>query len=112
MKVGCAIVSPDFRKVLSIGFNGNASGLPNECDSDTPGACGCIHAEANAIVNCDAPRGTEKVVFCTHLPCAACAKLLINLGNVQEVIYLNDYRIRRGLELLDIVGIKHRQFEP
>lgn len=72
MQVGCVIVTPDFRKVISLGYNGNAAGLPNECDSKEPGACGCIHAEANAVVNCDSPRATEKLVFCTHLPCVNC----------------------------------------
>jgi dCMP deaminase len=110
MRVGCAIVTPDFRKVIAVGFNGNASGLPNTCDSDVPGACGCIHAEANACVNCDSPRSTEKIVFATHLPCVNCAKLLINLGNVREVFYFNDYRIRTSLELFDAVGIKHQQY--
>ena len=109
MKVGCAITTPDFRKVLAVGYNGNASGLPNKCDSTEPGACGCLHAEENAVINCDAPRSTPKVVFATHLPCVMCAKRLINLGNVERVVYLNDYRIRTSLELFDIVGIKHEQ---
>ena len=109
MRVGCVIATPDFRKVISVGYNGNASGLPNVCDSATPGACGCIHAEANAVVNCDVPRYTEKVVFCTHLPCVNCAKLLINLGNVREVLYKNDYRIRTSLELFDKVGVAYKQ---
>jgi dCMP deaminase len=109
MQVGCIIATPDFRKILAWGYNGNAAGLPNECDSTTPGACGCIHAEANACVNCDSPRQTEKVVFCTHLPCVNCAKLLINLGNVLMVYYKNDYRIRTSLELFDRVGIKYKQ---
>lgn len=69
----------------------------------------CIHAEANAVVNCDSPRATEKLVFCTHLPCVNCGKLLINLGNVLQVTYKHDYRIRTALELFDKVGIKHRQ---
>ena len=107
MKVGCAIVTPDFRKVLAIGYNGNASGLPNECDSKEPGACGCLHAEENATISCDVPRSTEKVVFCTHLPCPMCAKRLIQLGGVKKVYYLNDYRIRTGLESFRAVGIQH-----
>jgi dCMP deaminase len=109
MQVGCVITTPDFRKVIALGYNGNAAGLPNECDSKEPGACGCIHAEANAVVNCDSPRATEKLVFCTHLPCVNCAKLLINLGNVLQVTYKHDYRIRTALDLFDKVGIKHRQ---
>lgn len=110
MKVGCVIVTPDFRKMISLGYNGNASGLPNECDSETPGNCGCIHAEANAVVNCDVSRQVEKVVFCTHLPCVNCAKLLINLGGVKKVYYAKEYRIRVSLVLFERVGIEWEQF--
>lgn len=108
MQVGCVITSLDFRRVLAVGYNGNASGLPNHCDSETPGACGCLHAEENAIINCDVPRETAKIVFCTHLPCVMCAKRLINLGGVRLVYYLNDYRIRTSLELFEMVGIRAR----
>ena len=95
MKVGAAIVSADFRQVYAIGYNGNASGLPNRCDSNEPGKCGCIHAETNAIVSCSAPRDESKVVFCTHLPCTACAKLIIQLGGRHE-IEKRAFRIRIG----------------
>jgi dCMP deaminase len=111
MRVGCAIVTPDFRKVLAVGYNGNASGLPNACDSTTPGACGCLHAEENAVINCDVSRDTPKIVYATHLPCVMCAKRLINLGGVIRVIYLHDYRIRTSLELFEKVGIEHLRFE-
>lgn len=109
MKVGCAIVTPDFRKVIAVGYNGNAAGLQNTCDSNEVGACGCIHAEANAVINCDTPRHVEKLVFATHLPCVNCAKMIINLGNVKKVFYFNDYRIKKSLELFDQVGIKWEQ---
>lgn len=99
MRVGCVIASADFRRMLSAGYNGNAAGLPNKCDSSEPGKCGCIHAEANAIVSCAAPRDEPKVVFCTHLPCTACAKLIIQLGGVREVYYRNDYRLKDSLML-------------
>jgi deoxycytidylate deaminase len=74
-------------------------------------ACGgilahnCLHAECNAVVNCDVPRQIEKVVFATHLPCVHCAKMLINLGGVKLVYYLNDYRIRDSVALLTQAGI-------
>jgi len=110
MQVGCAIVTPDYRKVLAVGYNGNASGLPNKCDSTEPGACGCLHAEENAVINCDVPRSVEKIVFCTHLPCVMCAKRLINLGGVKHVYYLSDYRIRTSLELFQHVGIGSEQY--
>jgi len=106
LQVGTVITSKDFRKVLAIGYNGNATGLPNTCDRDEVGNCGCLHSEENAVINCDSPREIEKVVFVTHLPCAACAKRLINLGNVIQVIYKNDYRKREAIDILNMAGIK------
>lgn len=111
LAVGTVITTTDYRKVLAVGYNGNASGLPNSCDREEPGNCGCLHSEENAVINCDAPRHTEKFVFVTHLPCAACAKRLINMGNVKKVIYKNDYRKTCSLDLLKSVGIEVKQFE-
>lgn len=53
--VGTVITSTDYRKVLAVGYNGNAAGLPNTCDREEPGNCGCLHSEENAVINCDAP---------------------------------------------------------
>ncbi len=111
LKVGTVITSTDFRKVLAVGYNGNASGLPNACDREEPGNCGCLHSEENAVINCDSPRFVEKVVFVTHLPCVQCAKRLINLGNVKRVIYHQDYRVRDSLDLLNSVGILATQMD-
>ena len=111
LAVGTVITSTDYRKVLAVGYNGNASGLPNSCDRDEPGNCGCLHSEENAVINCDAPRSTEKIVFVTHLPCVGCAKRLINLGNVRKVIYGEDYRVRDSVELLRSVGIEAVKLE-
>jgi dCMP deaminase len=105
LKVGTVITSTDYRKVLAVGYNGNATGLHNGCDREEPGNCGCLHSEENAVINCDAPRMIEKVVFVTHLPCAQCAKRLINLGNVKRVIYGEDYRLKTSIEMLESVGI-------
>ena len=112
LQVGTVITSTDYRKVLAVGYNGNATGLPNCCDRDEPGNCGCLHSEENAVINCDAPRSTEKYVFVTHLPCVQCAKRLINLGNVKKVFYAQDYRIKDSIQLLRSVGIEVSQFEP
>lgn len=105
LKVGTVITSTDYRKVLAVGYNGNASGLPNSCDRDEAGNCGCLHSEENAVINCDAPRFIEKIVFVTHLPCSMCAKRLINLGKVKKVYYAQDYRLRDSIQLLESVGI-------
>jgi dCMP deaminase len=109
LKVGTVITSTDFRKVLAIGYNGNATGLPNGCDRDEPGNCGCLHSEENAVINCDAPRFLEKIVFVTHLPCSMCAKRLINLGNVVQVFYAEEYRSRDSLTLFAQAGISVAQ---
>ena len=93
-----------------MGYNGNASGLSNTCDREVPGNCGCLHSEENAVINCDAPRVTTKFVYVTHLPCVACAKRLINLGNVEKVVYRNNYRKTEAVDLLKSVGIEVYQF--
>ncbi|WP_394835681.1 deaminase [Pendulispora rubella] len=105
LQVGTVITSTDYRQVLAVGYNGNASGLPNQCDTDIPGACGCLHSEENACINCLSPRQLGKVVFVTHLPCAMCAKRLINLGGVAKIYYSEEYRKRDSLALLESVGI-------
>jgi dCMP deaminase len=111
LQVGTVITTTDYRKVLAVGYNGNASGLPNTCDRDEPGNCGCLHSEENAAINCDAPRQTEKFVFVTHIPCMACAKRLINLGHVRKVVYGESYRNQEALDLLRTVGIEVQQFD-
>ncbi|MBW2419283.1 MAG: hypothetical protein JRH19_12095 [Deltaproteobacteria bacterium] len=111
LQVGTVITSTDYRKVLAVGYNGNATGLANECDRAEPGNCGCLHSEENAVINCDSPRQVEKIVFVTHLPCTACAKRLINLGNVIKVYYGEEYRLRDSVDLLKQVGIEVERLE-
>jgi deoxycytidylate deaminase len=48
----------------------------------------------------------EKFVFVTHLPCPACAKRLINLGQVKRIYYAIEYRSRSSIDLLQQVGIE------
>ena len=107
LQVGTVITSTDYRKVLAVGYNGNASGLRNDCDRSDPGACGCLHSEENAIINCDSPRFIEKYAFVTHHPCAACAKRFINLGNVKKIFYGHSYRNQHeSQEIFREVGIE------
>lgn len=106
LNVGTVITSTDYRKVLAVGYNGNAAGLPNTCDRDETGNCGCLHSEENAVINCDSPRFVEKYVFVTHLPCVACAKRLINLGGVKKVFFRHEYRCSESVELLKSVNIE------
>jgi len=48
LQVGTVVTDQRLENVLAIGYNGNARGLPNRCDSAVPGNCGCIHSELNA----------------------------------------------------------------
>lgn len=109
LQVGTVITSMDYRKVLAVGYNGNATGLPNGCDRDEVGNCGCLHSEENAVINCDCPRSTEKIVFVTHHPCVRCAKRLINLGNVKKVYYGEEYRCTASKEIFKLAGIELEQ---
>jgi dCMP deaminase len=103
-RVGTVITDAALSNVLGIGYNGNASGLPNRCDSTEAGRCGCIHSEMNALVK--APGSVrDKVVFVTTSPCVMCAKLIIQSG-VTHVFYREAYRDPAGLDVLRAGGIE------
>lgn len=108
LHVGTVITSTDHRYVYGLGYNGNAVGLKNDCDSDTVGSCGCEHSESNAIINCCIPRSEPKYVYLTHSPCMSCAKKLLNLGGVKQVVYAEEYRLRDAINLLESQGITTR----
>lgn len=102
-QVGTVITDAQLENVLAIGYNGNARGLPNRCDSAVPGHCGCIHSEANALIK--APGAIrDKVMFVTSSPCVMCSKLVINSG-VTHVFYRTAYRDPTGVELLARAGV-------
>jgi dCMP deaminase len=103
-KIGCIITSKDFQSVYSYGYNGNAKGFDNKCDSLEPGKCGCIHAEANALIKCRV-NDPEKVIFNTRYPCKMCAKMIVNSG-ASRVYYFAKYRLDEGLQILARAGIE------
>lgn len=91
LQVGAVITDKYLERVFSVGYNGNARGEPNRCDSpDEPGNCGCIHAEANALIKCQ-EHDREKVLFITTSPCIQCAKLIVNSG-FSRVFFTKHYR--------------------
>ena len=101
-KVGAIIVTEDNTQVLSVGYNGNAAGLPNIPDSSEPGCSGLIHAEINALLKLDYNNPKNKKMYLTLSPCIDCAKAIINSG-IKEVIYKQDYRDSKGIEILSAV---------
>lgn len=109
LQVGCVIVSSDDERVLSIGYNGGAKGVFNDCLSQIPGQCGHAHAEINALVKLNYNDPCGKKLYVTTSPCFNCAVLIVNAG-ISEVIYIDEYRNREGLGLLEKAGIKTRKF--
>ena len=102
-RVGTVITDASLSNVVGIGYNGNARGFPNRCDSDEPGSCGCIHSEQNALVKAPGHlRG--KVAFVTASPCVRCAKLMIQ-ANVSHLFYREAYRDPEGVNVLKQGGV-------
>lgn len=109
LQVGTVVTDAMLENVVAIGYNGNARGLPNRCDSTVPGNCGCIHSEVNALVKASGGM-RDKVVFVTDGPCVMCAKLMINSG-VSHVFYRRPYRDPSGVELLAAAGVTPVQYD-
>jgi dCMP deaminase len=108
-QVGSVITTDDLTQVLGIGYNGNARGLPNACDSTEPGRCGCLHSEANALIKAGALlRG--KLMFVTISPCAMCAKMIVN-SNVARVYYRTAYRDPAGLDVLQKAAVETIRYD-
>lgn len=109
-KVGAVVVSEDNTQVLSVGYNGDHAGGPNEVESTSPGESGCIHAEINALIKLDYNNPKGKKMYVTLSPCKMCAKALVNSG-VDEVIYDQEYRDKSGVDLLKTSGISVRRLQ-
>ena len=109
-KVGAIIVKDN--RIISIGYNGMPSGWDNECEiyigtfnnDGKPTDASMyktkpevLHAETNAIAkvaqSSESSRGSE--LFCTHLPCMECAKLIHQSGIV-TVYYREEYQSAKG----------------
>lgn len=108
LRVGTVLTDAALEHVVSIGYNGNARGFPNRCDTDEPGRCGCIHSEQNALVKSPGSL-RDKVAFVTASPCPACAKLIVQ-ANVSHVFYREAYRDALGLDILRDAGVSVVQY--
>lgn len=103
LQVGTVITDAYLENVVASGYNGNARGFPNRCDSTEAGSCGCIHSEMNALVKAPGQM-RDKVAFVTASPCVMCAKLMVQ-ANVSHVFYRERYRVPTGLEVLERAGV-------
>jgi len=109
-QVGAVVVTDDNTQVLSVGYNGNYAGGPNETESDMPGESGMIHAEINALLKLDYNNPKHKVMYVTLSPCRMCAKSMINAG-IREVVYAEEYRDTSGLQVLEKSSVIVRKFK-
>ena len=110
-QVGAILVKD--RMIISDGYNGTPSGFENVCE-DENGVTKpyVLHAEANAITKV-ARSGNSSLgatLYVTASPCMECAKLIIQAG-ISRVVYLEEYRITDGVDLLRRAGIQVERFE-
>ncbi len=105
LKVGAIIIPQEMTEVLSIGYNGPPVGKDNMgCREASVGSCGCVHAEANALLKLRG-RHYGLVMILTRSPCEHCAGLIINSRCIDAIVYIDEYRDRTGLDLLNSVHI-------
>ena len=110
-KVGAVIVNEENTQVLSIGYNGDQKGGPNQRESMQVGGSGFIHAEINALIKCDYNYPKKKKMYLTLSPCQMCAKAIINAG-IDEVIFAKEYdHAKDALNILKSAGICVRRVE-
>ncbi len=106
-KVGALLVKD--RMIISDGFNGTPSGFENICEDPATGKTKpyVLHAEANAITKVAKSGNNSEgaTLYVTDAPCLECAKLIIQAG-IRRVVYLVEYSVRDGIELLRRAGIE------
>lgn len=71
-----------------------------------------LHAEANAITKLAKSGNSSEgaTLYVTLSPCIECAKLMIQSG-IKRVVYMEEYRITDGLDLLKRAGIDVERIE-
>ena len=106
-KVGALLVKD--RMIISDGFNGTPAGFENICEEPSTGKTKpyVLHAEANAITKV-AKSGNNSdgaTLYVTDAPCVECSKLIIQAG-IKRVVYMIEYSVKDGIELLRRAGIE------
>jgi dCMP deaminase len=119
-KVGALIVKGT--TIISDGYNGTPSGFENECELPVFNEKNefveyatkwyVLHAESNAIAK--VAKSTQScegsTLYITYSPCRECSKLILQSGIIR-VVYLEEYRDRQGLDLLQKAGIDIKKIE-
>lgn len=126
-QVGCCIVDPKKKTILSIGYNGFPRMKPKtkkNNDSIFPWTSDAIsildkkdmyvvHAEMNAILNSRDRDLEGSVLYTTLFPCNECAKAIIQAG-IKKVFYLNrknNISEEASIRMFDAAGINYTQID-
>lgn len=95
-KTGAVIVKN--RDVLSTGYNGFPSkvdDLDEWLEDKSIKYAFTIHAETNAVLRADRRDLDGAFIYCTHYPCADCAKVIIQVG-ITKVFYHDRKTLEEG----------------
>ena len=97
-------------RILSSGYNGAPRGLehcdPETCNQLVDHCRATVHAELNTILNAGyhGVSVNGATIYCTHLPCEACARAIINVG-IRRVVYSEHFE-SNSIRLFKYVGIE------
>lgn len=118
-KVGALLVLN--KRILSTGYNGAPGGLSHCAEvgcireqlkvpsGERHELCRGLHAEQNAIIQA-AVHGVaidNAVLYCTHYPCAVCAKMLVNAG-IRSLVLASNYPDDLAKEIFAEAGLNVR----
>lgn len=108
-QVGCTLVLAS--GVIAPGFNGHASGGPNQWEFLPDGNPEVVHAELNSMGKCLEQGLSTKgaTMYVTLSPCLECAKLLVR-GGIKRVVYRDEYRLTTGIDYLKKYNVEVEQY--
>ena len=89
-QTSAVIFDNDKTRILSMGYNGQPRGSDNSGCTREEKRCGCIHAEANALVKLRSESSNLTMLSLTF-PCIHCAGLIANCGQIGRVMWCHEY---------------------
>ena len=124
-----AVIVKDNRQIAT-GYNGTPAGIQNcfeggcsRCMARSKGEilpgqaldrCLCIHAEANAIMQCalfgNAGSTKGATLYSTFSPCIECSKMSLSVG-IRRIVVLSDYA-EDGIQLLNAGAVELVKLDP
>lgn len=138
-KVGSCILTKS--RGLYVGYNGTLPGMSNTCEekiySEGAGAWldvetfyetypyqdevghyklktldGVVHSEINSLCKMlkEGVSAEGATIFVTLSPCATCSSIIASSG-IKKVVYLEEYRDTKGIEMLREFGVEVIQYK-